>query len=74
MSWPASWVCFYCGNPINELGHHVFATIRHHYFRGGSRESERRFHAPCFGKFSRVGRPYNPKTDYEVLVAEGHGP
>jgi hypothetical protein len=70
MSYPASGVCFYCSNPINPDGQHVFAQIRHHYKHGGTRESDRNFHPVCFGKFKHHGRPYNPATEYEVVEIE----
>ena len=70
MSWPASWKCFFCSNPTNADGEHVYATIEHQYKHGGSRESARRFHPPCFEKFEMTnGRPYNPDTRYEVVTA-----
>ncbi len=69
MGWLASWVCFYCSNPIN--GRHVYATIRHLYKDGGSRDSDRRFHPVCFWRFKVAGgRPYNPHTEYEVIESE----
>lgn len=70
MSWPASWKCFYCGNPINDRGLHVYATISHLYKNGGARDSDRRFHQPCFEKFRREGRPWNPDTRYDVIEHE----
>jgi ParB/Sulfiredoxin domain len=72
MSFPASWRCFYCTNPINDRGVHVYARIGHHYANGDERLSDRRFHSPCFGKFRTppVGRPWNPNTEYEVVAHE----
>lgn len=68
-SWPPSWICFYCTNPINKVGHFVEAILRTHYIRGGSRDATRRFHEPCFDKFETFGRPWNPTTNFEVLTA-----
>jgi hypothetical protein len=69
MSWTDAYKCFFCSRPIN--GRHVYAVIEHHYKHGGSRESDRRFHPPCFEKFvEQGGRPYNPHTEYEVINYE----
>lgn len=70
--WPASWVCFYCSNPINRLRQpHVFAAVRHHYKGGDERDTARPFHPACFDKFeAQGGRPYNPYTSYEVIEHE----
>ena len=72
-------VCFYCSNPINFEGRYVEAAIRHLYVDGSTRDSDRRFHLPCLEKFKeRGGRPFNPRTEYEVLYVvemypgEGH--
>lgn len=62
--------CFFCSNYVNPDGRHVTAGIRHCYKNGGQRDSERTFHEPCFDKFQRVGRPWNPETEYEVLWDE----
>ena len=72
MSWIASFMCFYCGNPINSGSQpHVYAEIVHNYKHGGWRKSDRRFHISCFRKFEREGgRPLNPDTVYEVADAE----
>ena len=59
----ASWKCFYCSNPINADGEFVYSTIEHRYVDGNTRESDRRFHSPCFEKFEAHGHPYNPRTD-----------
>ncbi len=74
MSFPASWKCFFCSNPINENGRHVFATIEHQYKAGDSRQSDRRFHPACFEKFQVYGRPYNPETAYVVIESEAVEP
>ena len=74
MSMTATGVCFYCGNPINPDGHHIYAQIRHHYKDGRTRDSDRNFHPVCFEKFEQRGRPYNPETEYEVLSSEDVNP
>ncbi len=66
-SFTATTRCFYCSNPINPEGRHIYADIRHHYKHGGNRDSDRNFHEPCFQAFRREGRPINPHTTYEVL-------
>lgn len=66
----ASGVCFYCGNPINPNGPHVFALIEHRYADGKTKQTDRNFHGPCFDKFEQHGRPRNPGTEYEVLSFE----
>ena len=70
MSFPASGRCFYCSNPINLSGLHVYADIRHVYKNGTDRESERHFHSACFQKFKVRGRPFYPRTEYEVVSYE----
>ncbi len=69
MSWPPSWICFYCRKPINTARHFIETTLRTHYVHGGSRNSIRRFHEPCFDKFEIYGRPRNPGTIFELLTA-----
>lgn len=71
MSFTATSVCFYCGNQINRNQQpHIHAAIEHRYKHGGSRISDRNFHPSCFERFRKIGRPYNPETDYEVLESE----
>lgn len=71
MSITATGRCFYCSNVINREGRHVYATIRHHYANGQTRDTDRNFHMPCFEKFeAQGGRPWNPSTEYEVLESE----
>jgi hypothetical protein len=66
-----SWVCFFCGNPINRDGRHFEADIEHQYKAGNSRTSWRRFHPACLVKFEQLGgRPWNPETGYAVLHEE----
>jgi hypothetical protein len=68
----ASWVCFFCGNPVNSRRNqsHVVARIWHGYKDRAGRDSARRFHCTCFDKFQAQGRPLNPHTHYEVLEFE----
>lgn len=71
MSLTATGICFYCSNFINREGRYIYATIRHHYKAGDQWDSDRNFHPACFEKFkAHGGRPYNPKTAYEVLESE----
>jgi len=66
-----SFRCFYCGGPINPQGRRMLATIEHRYKHGGLRQSDRRFHQPCFHNFQvKGGRPWNPYTEYVVLSSE----
>lgn len=69
-----SFRCFYCSRPINPQGRRVLATIEHRYKHGGSRQSDRRFHQPCFHAFQiKGGRPWNPYTEYIVISSEHEG-
>ncbi len=70
-TWTLTRKCFYCSNWINPKGHYMEASIRHLYANGTERDSDRRFHLPCFDKFvAEGGRPWNPRTEYEVLESE----
>ncbi len=56
-----------CSNPVNRNTSGTVATLRHRFKHGGERYSTRAFHTACYEKFSDVGRPYNPHTEYDLL-------